>query len=55
VTDAQSFVDRRSKVWNGRDSDPQLYMELLHEGCPLINPVNPSDCGRSKVTVRLSD
>ena len=55
MTDAQSFVDRWSKVWNGRDSDPGLYMELLHEVVPLINPINPSDCGRSKVTACSSD
>jgi hypothetical protein len=40
MSDAQAFVDSWSKVWRGRESDPQLYMELLHEGCPLINPIN---------------
>jgi SnoaL-like domain len=40
MTDAQAFVESWSKVWHGRDSDPQRYMELLHEGCPLINPLN---------------
>jgi hypothetical protein len=39
VTDAQSFLDRWSMVWNGPDSDPQLYMELAPaRGVPLINP-----------------
>ena len=40
MSDAESFVDNWSKVWRGRDSDPQLYMELLHESCPLINPIS---------------
>jgi len=40
MSDAQSFVESWSRVWRGRDSDPELYMELLHEGCPLINPIN---------------
>ena len=39
MSDAQSFVDSWSKVWRGRESNPQLYMELLHEGCPLVNPL----------------
>jgi hypothetical protein len=37
----ESFVENWSKVWCGADSDPQLYMSLLHEGCPLINPIKP--------------
>jgi hypothetical protein len=41
TTEAEAFVETWSKVWRGRDSDPQLYMQLLHEGCPLINPINP--------------
>jgi hypothetical protein len=41
MTEAEEFVQNWSKVWRGRDSDAQLYMELLHEGCPLINPINP--------------
>lgn len=41
MTEAEAFVQNWSKVWRGRDSDAQLYMELLHEGCPLINPINP--------------
>lgn len=41
MTEAEAFVETWSKVWRGRDSDPQLYMGLLHEGCPLINPINP--------------
>jgi hypothetical protein len=42
VTEAESFVDSWSNVWRGSDSDPQLYMGLLHEGCPLINPISES-------------
>ena len=41
MTEAEAFVQNWSKVWRGRDSDAHLYMELLHEGCPLINPINP--------------
>jgi hypothetical protein len=41
MTEAEAFVQNWSKVWRGRDSDAELYMELLHEGCPLINPINP--------------
>jgi SnoaL-like protein len=40
MTQAEAFVESWSKVWRGADSDPQRYMNLLHEGCPLINPVN---------------
>jgi hypothetical protein len=40
MSDAESFVDTWSKVWRGPDSDPRLYMELLHGGCPLINPLS---------------
>ncbi len=39
-SDAEAFVETWSRVWRGRDSDPQLYMTLLHDGCPLINPIN---------------
>ena len=42
MTDAESFVENWSRVWNGRDSDPGLYMSLLHEGCPMINPLSPT-------------
>jgi ketosteroid isomerase-like protein len=35
----RSFVQTWSRVWNGPDSDPRRYMELLHEGCPLVNPI----------------
>jgi hypothetical protein len=37
---AEAFVEKWSKVWRGPDSDPQLCMGLLHEGCPLVNPIN---------------
>jgi ketosteroid isomerase-like protein len=40
MTEAEAFVENWSRVWRGPDSDPQLYMELLHEGCPLINPIS---------------
>jgi len=40
-SDAESFVERWSQIWNGPDSDPQLYMSLLHPGALLTNPVNP--------------
>jgi SnoaL-like domain len=40
MTEAEAFVENWSKVWNGRDSNLRLYMELLHEGCPLVNPLN---------------
>lgn len=36
---AESFVDAWSTVWRGKHSDPGRYMELLHEGCPLVNPM----------------
>ena len=39
MSDAQLFVDTWSKVWRGRESNPRLYMELLHEGCRLVNPL----------------
>jgi hypothetical protein len=38
VGNAQSFVEDWSRVWRGPDSDPQFYMELLHEDCRLVNP-----------------
>jgi ketosteroid isomerase-like protein len=41
MTEAEAFVENWSKVWRGPDSDARLYMELLHEDCPLINPINP--------------
>jgi hypothetical protein len=37
---AETFVSRWAQVWRGRDTDPELYMELLHDGCPLINPIS---------------
>jgi hypothetical protein len=40
MTDAEAFVANWAKVWRGADSDAQLYMDLLHEGCPLLNPIN---------------
>lgn len=40
MTQAEEFVENWSRVWRGPDSDPQLYMELLHEGCRLINPIS---------------
>ena len=40
MSDAESFVASWSKVWRGPDSDPQLYMKLLHEGCRLVNPIS---------------
>jgi SnoaL-like domain len=40
MTEAEAFVDNWSRVWRGPASDPQLYMELLHRGCPLINPIS---------------
>jgi SnoaL-like domain len=40
MTEAEAFVEKWSRVWRGSDSDPELYMELLHDGCPLINPIN---------------
>jgi hypothetical protein len=40
MTAAETFVANWAKVWRGADSDPQLYMDLLHEGCPLVNPIN---------------
>ena len=41
MSDAQRFVEAWSTVWRGPDSDIELYMSLLHEGCPLINPISP--------------
>jgi hypothetical protein len=41
MTEGEAFVENWSKVWRGRESDAQLYMELLHEGCLLINPIGP--------------
>ena len=40
MKNAQAFVESWSKVWRGPNSDPQLYMSLLHEGCLLVNPVS---------------
>ena len=40
MSEAEAFVKSWSGIWRGPDSDPQLYMDLLHEGCPLINPIN---------------
>jgi len=40
MKNAQAFVENWSKVWRGPNSDPQLYMSLLHEGCLLVNPVS---------------
>lgn len=39
MSDAEAFVESWSKVWNGPDSNPTLYMEILHEGCRLVNPI----------------
>jgi hypothetical protein len=41
MTEAEAFVESWSRVWRGPDTDPGLYMCLLHEGCPLVNPINP--------------
>jgi ketosteroid isomerase-like protein len=41
MTEAEAFVESWSQVWRGPDTDVRLYMELLHEGCPLINPISP--------------
>jgi len=40
MSDAEAFVEAWSRIWRGPDSDPEYYMGLLHEGCPLINPIN---------------
>jgi hypothetical protein len=40
MTEAEAFVDNWSRVWRGADSDPELCMEPLHEGCLLVNPIN---------------
>jgi hypothetical protein len=40
MNEAEAFVESWSRVWRGADSDPELYMKLLHEGCPLINPIS---------------
>jgi SnoaL-like domain len=37
----EEFVERWSRVWNGPDSDPELYLSLLHPGCRLTNPMSP--------------
>jgi ketosteroid isomerase-like protein len=42
MSDAQTFVETWARVWRGPDSDPELYMSLLHEGCPLVNPISPA-------------
>jgi hypothetical protein len=42
MTEAGAFVEKWSTVWRGSDSDVELYMQVLHEGCPLINPLNPT-------------
>jgi SnoaL-like domain len=39
-TPSQAFVETWSQVWRGPDSDPHRYMELLHEGCRLVNPIS---------------
>ena len=49
MTEAVLFVETWSNVWRGRDSDPQLYMQLLHEGCPLSNPINPIERGPAAI------
>jgi SnoaL-like domain len=41
MTDTEAFVKSWAKVWQGSESDAELYMSLLHEGCPLINPIEP--------------
>jgi SnoaL-like domain len=40
VNQAEAFFENWSRVWRGAESDPELYMELLHPSCPLINPIN---------------
>ena len=40
MTEAEAFVEKWSKIWRGPDSDTRLYLELLHEGCSRINPLN---------------
>jgi len=42
MTEAETFVQHWAAVWQGSKSDPELYMNLLHEGCPLINPIEPN-------------
>jgi ketosteroid isomerase-like protein len=40
MTEAEAFVESWSRIWRGRETDARLYMDLLHPGCPLINPVS---------------
>ena len=40
MSEAAAFVERWSRVWDGQNSDAELYMSLLHDGCPLINPIS---------------
>lgn len=37
--EAEAFVAVWSQVWRGADSDPDRYMELLHDDCHWINPL----------------
>lgn len=39
--DASAFVDAWSTIWDGPNSNPELYRSLLHDDCPLVNPVRP--------------
>lgn len=41
MSDAETFLSAWSKIWVGQESSAELYMSLLHEGCPLINPLSP--------------
>jgi hypothetical protein len=47
MKEAEAFVESWSRVWRGADSDPELYMKLLHAGCPLMNPI--SEISREEV------
>lgn len=39
MSQAEAFVKEWAQVWRGPDSDPGRYMELLHPGCRLVNPL----------------
>ena len=40
MTEAEAFVELVEGLARPRQR-ARLYMELLREGCPLINPINP--------------